>query len=85
MQQGFHHPAELQNQNVPFQSKQSDFHIGTGGNVGRSIKAFSHPSAFESSELGKKRTRRNLVTEENSLDDILSQSNAFYLNYDFLL
>ena len=80
MQQGFHHPAELQNQNVPFQSKQSDFHIGTGGNVGRSIKAFSHPSAFESSELGK-----NLVTEENSLDDILSQSNAFYLNYDFVL
>ena len=82
---GFQHhlknnPAELQNQNASFfHSKQSDIHSGSGavgiGNLGSSIKAFNLPSPFESSELGKKRTRRNLVTEENSLDDILSQSN----------
>lgn len=68
--------ADPTSQIVPVQNQNAQFlRSGAGVGIGSSIKAYSHTSPFESSELGKKRTRRNLVTEENSLDDILSQSN----------
>ena len=63
----------VQNQNAPF--FHTEVRSGPGVGIGSSIRAYNQSSPFESSELGKKRTRRNLVTEENSLDDILSQSN----------
>eukprot|EP01035_Chromulina_nebulosa_P029180 gene29180-38653_t len=64
----------VQKQNAPFfhTSRQPEVRSGPGVGIGSSIRAYSQSSQFEFSELGKKRTRRNLV-EENSLDDILSQ------------